>query len=292
MVHRTAYVLMVSVACVILCRVDHSLAWWDKGHEIIAKVAADRLNAHAKAAVKEILKNDPTGHTLVAVSGWADTVRKTPMPETYNWHFVDIPLDGQPATYDAARDCQATPKGDCIIAALNREVPLLTDPSASPVERAQALKFVTHFVGDLHQPLHCAERNGDAGGNGVQVTFFGATHEAPPFQTSLWNLHAVWDGGMIDHTQCTRTAYVHRLEEWIATQDVTAIENGTFVDWANETHGQAVHHAYKTANGSQDFPATKGKIGKRYQDANIGVVDQQLAKAGVRLAKVLNDAFP
>lgn len=73
---------------------------------------------------------------------------------------------------------------------------------------------------------------------------------------------------------------------------MTAIESGTFIDWANETHGQAVAHAYKTANGGQDFPATGGKVGKPYYDANITVVDEQLAKAGVRLAKVLNDAFP
>jgi hypothetical protein len=205
--------VIATVAAALLYHPAASLGWWDKGHQIVAKIAADRLNPHAKAAVKEILKNDPTGHTLVAVAGWADTVRKTPMPETYNWHFVDIPVDGQPETYDAARDCKPDPaKGDCIVAALNREVPLLTDPNASATDRAQALKFVTHFLGDLHQPLHCAERNGDTGGNGVKVTFFGATNEAPPFQHSPWNLHAVWDGGMIDHTKRTRTAYVKKLD--------------------------------------------------------------------------------
>ena len=287
---RATVGLLISVS---LFRAEAALAWWDTGHEIIAQVAADRLNPHARAAVKDILEHDPAGHTLVAVAGWADTVRETPMPETYNWHFVDIPVDGQPATYDAARDCKPDPaRGDCVVAALNREVPILTDPNASPAARAQALKFITHFIGDLHQPLHCAERHGDAGGNAVKVTFFGATHEAPPFEQSLWNLHAVWDGGLIDHAQRSRMAYVARLEDWIATQDVTVIENGTFVDWANETHGQAVAHAYRTANGSKDFPASGGAIDKKYYAANIGVVDQQLAKAGVRLAKVLNDAFP
>lgn len=289
---RIVYTAVALLACITHSGSGTALAWWDTGHQIVAKVAADRLHPHAKAAVKKILKNDPTGHTLVAVSGWADTVRKTPMPETYNWHFVDIPVDGQMETYDAARDCSVDPtKGDCIIAALNREVPILTDPNATPTDRAQALKFVTHLIGDLHQPLHCSERNGDAGGNAVSVTFFGATHEAPPFQTSLWNLHAVWDGGMIDHAHRSRVTYVKHLETWIATQNATAIESGTFVDWANETHELGVNHAYKSADGTQDFPATDGKVGKAYDGANIDVVDQQLAKAGVRLAKVLNDAF-
>ena len=284
---------VLTLTAAILCSPVATHAWWDKGHQIIAKVATDRLTPHAKAAVKTILKNDPTGHTLVAVAGWADTVRKTPMPETYNWHFVDIPVYGQPPTYDATRDCKPDPaKGDCVVAALAREVPILSDPNASETQRAQALKFVTHLVGDLHQPLHCAERNGDRGGNDVIVTFFGATHEAPPFTHSLWNLHAVWDGGMIDHTHRTRTAYVAHLQNWIATQNISAIESGTVTDWANETHDQAVNHAYKTADASADFPATGGQIGQGYHDANIPVVDEQLAKAAVRLAKILNDTFP
>mgnify|MGYP000952893475 CR=1 FL=1 len=292
MARRIRLPVVLLAAGVLVAGSSRSSAWWDDGHAIVAKVAADRLTPHAKAAVKEILKNDPTGQTLVAVSGWADTVRRTPMPETYNWHFVDIPLDAQPPTYDAARDCQPTPKGDCVVAALDRLVITLKDPTASPTERAQALKFITHFVGDLHQPLHCAERNHDAGGNDVRVTFFGATHQSPPFQTSPWNLHAVWDGGMIDQTGRSRTAYVKYLKDWIATQNAVVIASGSFVDWANETHAQAVDHAYRTANGSKAFPASGGKVGQKYQSANIKVVDQQLAKAGVRLAKVLNDALP
>ena len=289
----TGALLSASLVAIVLCWPGLSRAWWDTGHQIVAEVAADRLNPHAKAAVSELLKQDPSGQTLVAVAGWADTVRKTPMPQTYNWHFVDIPVDGQPETYDAARDCKPNPqRGDCIVAALDREVPLLTDPNASLPDRAQALKFVTHLVADLHQPLHCAERNGDGGGNGVKVTFFGATNEAPPFQDSSWNLHAVWDGGLIDHSGETQAAYVKHLEDWIATQDVTVIESGTFADWANETHRQAVEHAYRTADGSQEFPAVGGEIGQAYYDANIVVVDEQLAKAGVRLAAVLNRAFP
>ena len=284
---------LVFAAIGIVHEAQPAWGWWDTGHQIIAQVATDRLSHNAGIAVTNILQHDPTGQTLVAVAGWADTVRDSSMPETYNWHFVDIPVNGTPPTYDATRDCQNDPKkGDCVVNALGREIALLTDPGASAEDRAVALKFVTHLVGDLHQPLHCAERNGDRGGNEVTVTFFGATHEDPPYQHSLWNLHAVWDGGMIDHTKRSQAAYVKALEDWIATQDVRAIESGTVTDWANETHAQAVHHAYKNAKGTGSFPATKGSVGKTYDKANLPVADQQLAKAGVRLAKVLNDAFP
>ncbi len=285
------YLIALLAAGAVLGEARRAIGWWDKGHAIIAAVAADRLTPRARAAVKDILKNDPTGHTLVAVSAWADTVRKTAMPETYNWHFVDIPLSAQPPAYDAARDCRPTPAGDCIIAALDRQVAVLTDKNESPTDRAEALKFITHLVGDLHQPLHCAERDHDAGGNAVKVTFLGATHEPAPFQ-GLWNLHAVWDGGMVDKTGLGRPAYAQRLRNWIAIHDVAAIEAGTFIDWAEETHREAVNHAYRTANGADAFPTTDGTVGLEYQVANIGVVDQQLARAAVRLAKVLNDAFP
>jgi hypothetical protein len=266
-------------------------AWGDTGHVIIALIAADRLTPRAKAAVVAILANDPAGKSLSAVSGWADRVRRTTMPETYNWHFVDIPVDRQLETYDAARDCQPDPaKGDCIIAALAREVPKLSGRTRSPTERADALKFVTHLVGDLHQPLHCAERNGDHGGNDVTVTFFGATDEPPPSR-NRWNLHAVWDNGLIDHSRRDPAAFARELGRWIAAQDARAIEGGSMTDWANETHAVAVAHAYKTARGTAAFPAVGGRIGKTYYEANIRVVDEQLAKAGVRLAKVLNDAL-
>jgi hypothetical protein len=84
---------------------------------------------------------------------------------------------------------------------------------------------------------------------------------------------------------------VQLLRDWIAAHDAASIGGGTFADWANETHGQAVRHAYRTADGRDPFPAADGRIGEDYQRANLPVVDEQLAKAAVRLAKVLNDAL-
>jgi hypothetical protein len=268
-------------------------AWGSKGHEIIAVIATHRLSPHTAAAVRDILANDPdaTGTSLSAVANWADVVRSSTMPETYNWHFVDIPVDGRPEHYEAARDCPMNPdKGDCVVGALAREVPKLSDPTATPTQRARALKFITHLIGDLHQPLHVAERRHDNGGNDVEVVFLDAVTD--PDSNKRWTLHAVWDKGIIDETGRSPAAYVKRLEDWIDTQDAGRIASGTVVDWVNATHLEAETHAYRTASGTKPFPANGGRIGADYCAANRPVVDRQLAIAGVRLAKVLNDAFP
>jgi nuclease S1 len=155
--------------------------------------------------------------------------------------------------------------------------------------RTNALKFIVHFIGDIHQPLHASDHH-DRGGNQVVVTWFGATNEPPPF-SSPWELHAVWDAGLIDHKGQTRAEYVKDLETWIATQNVTAIEAGTVTDWVLEAHALAKSTAYQDPQ-TNSMVQSGAALDQPYYQANIGVVDQQLAKAGVRLAKVLNDTFP
>jgi hypothetical protein len=292
---RGRRVRIVALACLVVGssqRPSTALAWSREGHRIIAMVAADRLHPHARAAVAAMLKRDPHGSTLPKIATWADDVRDS-RPQTYNWHFVDIPHDAQ--SYRATRDCHPddeASRGDCIIGALDRETSKLRDARVPPARRAEALKFVTHFIGDLHQPLHCADRHDDRGGNRVLVTFFGGAYEpAWSRQRTHWNLHAVWDFGLIEHANRDEAVYARALATWIATQDVHAIESGTLIEWANEAHVLAATHAYRNVDGTP-LPVKGARLGKTYYAANIGVVDRQLAKAGVRLAKVLNDAFP
>jgi len=184
-----------------------------------------------------------------------------------------------------ASGCPPTPGGDCVVAATERELRRLTDAHASNAERAAALKFVVHFIGDLHQPLHCAERNHDRGGNDVPVTFFGE-RTAPTGEP--WNLHSVWDAGLIFRAQPTGSvrAYGARLNRWLSPHDEARLRAGSIIDWANDTHAVARTHAYA------GVPLSGGDLGREYFDANIEVLNAQLAKAGVRLARVLNDAFP
>src|SRR5689334_1699600 len=130
-----------------------SRAWGPEGHAMIAEIAEIRLaNSPALDQVKQILAaDDSKAKHLDQIASWADAVRPA-RPETQDWHFVDIPLDA--ADYDASRDCKPTDKGDCVIAELQRAVAVLRDKSADPKARVEALKFVVHLVGDIHQPLH------------------------------------------------------------------------------------------------------------------------------------------
>jgi S1/P1 Nuclease len=125
-----------------------AFAWGQEGHSIVAEIAQRRLSPQAAAMVSTLLG---PGVSLGSIASWADDVRDS-RPKTYNWHFVSIPIIR--ATYDPTVDCKPDPdKGDCVVAEVDRarkDMNCATDP----VARAEALKFLVHFVGDLHQPFH------------------------------------------------------------------------------------------------------------------------------------------
>ncbi len=248
-----------------------AVGWGPRGHRIVARLASSRLTAAARAGVHQLL-----GHqTLAEVANWADEIR-TSRPQTADWHFVDIPI-GRDA-YEPAIDCQKTPWGDCSIAAIGRQRARLSDPTTPRPDRIEALEFLTHLVADLHQPLHSAD-NHDAGGNAERVHF--------DHQTT--RLHAVWDSGIIERTGLTESAYVKRLNSMLSTSDETKLAQGTVVEWALEAHAQAALRAYRDTKGH--LITDDEWLGQAYYAASRPVVDRQLARAGVRLARVLNEAF-
>jgi hypothetical protein len=140
------------------------LAWGGEGHQIVALIAEDRLTPEAKAGMHELLGED-VSISDAEIANWADQIRRE-RRNTAPWHYVDIPTT-QPS-YDATRDGN---DGDNVIDAIDRFEKVLADKSKPKAERAEALKFVVHFVGDVHQPLHCADRDGDRGGN-KRLVFF------------------------------------------------------------------------------------------------------------------------
>jgi hypothetical protein len=246
-------------------------AWGQEGHSIVAEIAQRRVDQDTLKKIKTLLGGEIS---LASIASWADDYRSS-HPETFNWHFVDIPYGR--FTYDPAVDCRLDPeKGDCAINALMRAREALGDCWRPRAERIEALKFLVHFVGDVHQPLHAADRidpktgKPDQGGNLVEVTFFGQKN----------NLHWVWDTGLIMHTVYDWGAYVVRLEDgWLRGRDLTSIQDGTPIDWVIEAHRFAHDIAY-------DLPEDR-VLGQEYYDKALPVVDRQLALAGVRLARVL-----
>jgi hypothetical protein len=236
--------------------------WWDLGHRIVARLAESRLTPHTREAVRDILD----GQSLADASVWADNIRQY-RHDADKLHYVNIPLAD--TRYVPERHC---PGGHCIIAAIEQERHVLADPAASAEARAEALRFLIHFMGDLHQPLHVAD-DGDRGGNQRAVTFLG--HATV--------LHKVWDGELIDSSVVILAEYLESLRRRMGSLDLRALEAGTVVDWAMEGHRIAVEHAYRIPRD--------GRIGRAYVRANRPIVDRALIAAGVRLAKVLNEAL-
>jgi hypothetical protein len=277
--------------------ISPALAWGPEGHAIVAEIAEARLTPAAAQAVAQLLSQDDVQH-LDQIASWADSIRAQ-HPETGPWHFVDIPLSAQ--GYNAARDC---PGGNCVVEQIQRWGAVLGDATVAPAERLIALKYVVHFVGDIHQPLHCetnfASRpppNGDRGGNDVHLTYFG----------SSTNLHAVWDVGIIEQalhiqlgpnyapnlaaTRAEAAGLVHSITAADATAwaqaGLAAHLAAAAVQWANESHALA-RPAYLL------LPADPmpDRWEETYQSKEWPIVQEQLSRAGVRLAELLNEELP
>jgi len=250
-----------------LAPLDRALSWGSHGHSIIAEIAQRRLHPQTLAQVENLLGG---AVSLASIASWADDIIPQ-RPETFYWHFVNIPYDA--TDYVPSRDCRPTPKGDCIINAIARSRALLQNRSAPSRQRAEALKFLVHFIGDVHQPLHDINRD-DEGGNKVAVTFF----DVP------MPLHAVWDIGIIEKRTYDWGQYVTILEnDWLRGKDIRALARGDPVDWALAAHAAAVNVAYVLPDDR--------KLGDAYYQRSLPTVNQQLALAGIRLARLLNDAF-
>ncbi|HMC57837.1 MAG TPA: S1/P1 nuclease [Candidatus Solibacter sp.] len=240
-------------------------AWGPEGHDLVARLAGAHLTAAARVQVAEILG---PGVTLASISSWPDQIRRA-RPETAAWHYTDIPIDRP--HLDMERDC---PKGDCAIAKIEDFQKVLGDSAAPPQQRREALMFLVHFVGDMHQPLHSSD-NKDKGGNNVQTDFFGKST----------NLHSVWDGGLLARmgdedrlfADFSRDLTPKRQKKWA---------KGTVEEWAEEAHTASQRIVYgklpKVAAGAPE------PIGEAYERAADPLIRRQIEKAGVRLAAVLN----
>jgi hypothetical protein len=271
-----------------------ALAWGPEGHSIVAEIAQRRLTPEAAKQVQDLLRSEyPAGltgyYSLASISSWADDYRPTHR-ETTHWHFVGIPInvDGvkqEDVRYDPVRDCAPAtdPLGTCLIEALKEQVAILSQPApagdaAAVAKRLMSLKFVVHMMGDLGQPLHCAERDGDSGGNGLHVFYTGPLQQTVEIHTDF---HKVWDTYILTDGHWNWGEYSQSLEQgWLKGKDEAAIASGDYVSWANECHQQAVK-AYKLV--PFDLTLSKFQHGKE-----LAIADEQLAKSGVRLAALLN----
>ncbi len=240
--------------------------WGGEGHRLVARMASAQLTPAAKAQVSAILG---PAQTLMSVASWADDTRRQ-RQETGPWHYIDIPITAK--HLDMARDC---PKGECILAKIAEFRKAVADPATPPEARREALMFLVHFVGDMHQPLHCSD-NHDKGGNDVKVVFFGSPS----------NLHSVWDSGLIGRMKQSEEELFAELSPE-SQKHAHKWAKGTVEDWAEESHKAA----QKVVYGKLPKGAPPLTLDTTYERTADPLIKSQLAKAGARLARVLNEAL-
>ena len=243
-------------------------AWGPQGHEIAARIAADNLTPAAHLRISQLLGGDAPA-LMVLDSNWADEVR-TDRPQTAGWHYVNIEIGAR--GYDSRRDCAGD---NCVVRQIERDIGLLRDPRAPHAARLDAFRFLIHFVADLHQPLHAADRR-DKGGNSVNV-LQGRRRS---------NLHRVWDQDVVAALGPDSMRVAAGIERDMTSANKARMMAGTPADWANESFQIASREIYARipVGGPVRLP-------RDYANREKIVVQQQLLRAGLRLASILNAIY-
>ena len=276
--HRSVRVLAGIAALAVLS--TSAQAWGGQGHRLVAMLASSYLTATARQNVAWLLGSAG----LADVSGWADLYLEGNF-QTASWHFVNIPPLAN--AYDRDRDCPTQPgvspggRGDtwrdCVVDRISYNQERLANPALDRADRAIALKFLVHLVGDLHQPFHAL--GVERGGNGIPVIAFGSADCSNDGGTPRpCNLHGIWDTVLIARRKLGDLQYLTTLQQKIKSHRWDQVPIGTPVDWAMQSQ----------ALGKAALVPAYGKIDEAYFDANIQVVDERLALAGLRLAALLN----
>jgi nuclease S1 len=295
-------------------------AWGCKGHQTVALIAEKHLTPEAKQFLQKLLNDNPidrklkrwcgnaTSDLLVDASTWPDDVRN----ERKNgpWHYIDIPRGKHQG--DLGEYCGSE---GCVTRAIEEQRAILKDKSADPLKRAEAIRYLVHFVGDMHQPLH-AINNADNGGNCVAVKYFRRDPLPNPMHPEREdyspNLHQIWDTEIAERDMEVSNPfrYADELQEKFHAESAAWEAAGIHLDnWAWESHERAESAVYdafpKKIALEPDVKlkscAENNHMGKRMFDKQLAVddayqnnaakaVESAIAEAGVRLAMILNEA--
>lgn len=297
-----------------------AFGWGCDAHQVIALIARAHLTHSASNEVDQLLRDNPIDPALnrfctdrpddfMADSAtWADDKRAA--GDTADWHFIDIPLTVHADAAhqkDAMKWCEALPSGKpgCIISALEYELAILRNKRQPPAARADALRYTIHFMGDLTQPLHTVDHRG---GNCTSIRFFS---EAKPE-----NLHAIWDTALvrrdIETRRSTQSQYAQFVDDAFSRDwPVWGKSKVDILAWTWESHAFASTVVYgelkppipaappaelkdqAACNVERDAVAALHiSIGDEYASRALPVIREQMARAGYRLAGLLNETFP
>lgn len=260
------YRVTLAAAAIALCLPSPAAAWGQNGHRVIGEIADKRISGKSRAEIELILGEED----LAEASAWADEERSNPADfwqrEAGPYHYVTVP-EGQ--TY---AEVGAPDEGDAL-SALDRFAATVRDPDASRVDKALALKFIVHIVGDVHQPLH-AGNGEDRGGNDVKVRWFG----------DETNLHSVWDTQMIEDQNLSYTEYAAWLDRQIEPTETVAWWEANPQVWIGES----------TQIRDTIYPAIDEgtpNLGYAYQYEHLATAEMRMQQGGVRLAAYLDWVF-
>lgn len=238
------------------------LAWGVTGHRVVGEIADKHITDKTKKAIKRVLGNS----SMAVESNWMDDIKSDHQTkyDTLNaYHYVSIP-DGM--KYE---ETNLNPKGDAI-RGMQTAISKLKSGQLSSEMEAHYLKMLIHIVGDLHQPLHVG-RPDDAGGNAIKVSWFGESS----------NLHKVWDSDIINGKLYSYTELTNIINH-PTPEEIKKWQDATLDDWIKEAQDLRL--------GIYDFEE-KRYWEYEYMYAHWDTIQNQLLKAGVRLAGILNDIY-
>ncbi|QWX84447.1 S1/P1 nuclease [Cellulophaga sp. HaHaR_3_176] len=235
--------------------------WSKTGHRTTGEVAQRHLTRKAKKAIEKLLD----GQSLAFVSTFADDIKSDRSYKEFSaWHYVNFPADKK------YTEVEPSPNGD-IVVGIQKCIEIIKDDNSTEADKQFYLKFLVHLLGDLHQPMHVGKAE-DKGGNDIQLQWFGRGT----------NLHRVWDSNMIDDYGMSYTEIANNLPV-LSKTETKKIQEGNVLDWVEESK--------ILANDIYGSVEVGEKLSYKYSYKYWSLVEKQLQKGGLRLAKVLNEVF-
>jgi hypothetical protein len=262
LIHKTTVVAFAAFAIMSICRLP-AYGWGDKGHRVVAILAEAHLSDQARREVRKLL---PSGTTLADAAVWPDQEGRR-ITEFNQLHHVSIPDNA--AGYDQERDCEAR---NCMVEALNWFTSVVADRKAPINVRLIALRYVTHLVGDMHQPLHAGRRE-DRGGTEITVSY----------RAQTTNLHLFWDINLVEMEEGNPEELAKKLDESITEKQRTKWQSGDPKKWTDESFRLSRSNAYSLGESTE--------LSDEYVATALTIVRRRLAEAGVRLGWLLNNTF-
>ncbi len=240
-----------------LLSINLAYGWGPQGHRVVGTIAESNLAPE----IKKIIADEFNINNLADIANWADKVRRNRKQEK-PWHYTNV-KEGE-WTYVMSRDC---PKGNCVIEKIKEFSAVLANVDLPLKRRKVALKYLVHFVGDVHQPLHLGNRK-DRGGGKIRLAYLG----------KKLTLHYLWDGGLIDWKRESLLKYATRLNAQVQDLEKSKWLHSKVNDWADESRSLALKYAY---------PLENNKLSKTYISKGREILDQRMVQAGIRLADLL-----